>query len=147
LLYWLLFLPSYRYRTVQADHAVGMNFVQTITICLYFALHPWRNIKTPSLTPRIGRLPSEMIQYSLYRRLDGPQGHSGRGHKISPHRNLILRPSSIKATRRPTEGLQLQTYISCNRRIVSTDLPNNKPQIVCITTFAALKVQGSAFFG
>ena len=48
------------------------------------------------LTPRPCRFTlRKETWYQLYRKLDGPQGRSGRLRKILPHRDLIPGPSSL----------------------------------------------------
>jgi hypothetical protein len=50
------------------------------------------------LTPRPGRFtPGKETRYSFYRRLDGPQGRSGRALKISP-------PTGIRCPDHPARG-------------------------------------------
>jgi hypothetical protein len=47
-------------------------------------------------------LPLENTRYSLYRRLGGPQGQSGRMRKISPHWDLIPNLSGLQQVAIPT---------------------------------------------
>ena len=70
----------------------------------------WRNSSTLSLTSALygvggqrhspAALPPEKTLYPLYRRLDGPQGRSGRMRKISP-------PTGIRSPDRPARSESL----------------------------------------
>ena len=57
-------------------------------------------------------LPPGKTWYPLYRRLGGPQGWSGLVRKISPHWDLIPRPSSLQAVAISTTlpGPQVMVY-------------------------------------